>query len=107
MQTSYTQITRQFFFIALFLLGMTAPAMAKKSAIKGVININTATPEQLTLLPRVGKKIAARIIKYRVKFKKFKSTTEIMKVRGIGKKTFAKMKKNLTTQQPTKFTLAN
>lgn len=55
----------------------------------GVVNINTATLEQLKLLPRVGAKTAQRIIKARP----FNVPADIMRVRGIKKKKFAKMEK--------------
>ncbi len=56
------------------------------------ININTAGTEQLTRLPRIGPVMAGRIIEYRQKNGRFLSKKEIMKVKGIGKKTFEKLK---------------
>lgn len=73
---------------------------AKKPQITGKININTATVEQLRLLPRVGPKIAMRILAYRQK-NKFKAPNEITKVKGIGLKTFAKMKPYITVGEST------
>ena len=58
---------------------------AKKS---GKININTAGVDQLVKLPRIGEKIAARIIEFRKKNGKFKKIQDVMKVKGIGEKTF-------------------
>ncbi len=92
-------------FILFIALSMASVAQAsRKMKIDGVININTASIEQLRLLPRVGPKIAHRIIRFRQK-NKFRKISDIMKVKGIGRKTFAKMKKNITTSQPTKFRL--
>jgi competence protein ComEA len=59
------------------------------------VNINTAGKEQLMDLPRVGEKIAQRIIEYREKNGKFKRPEDIMKVKGIGEKTFQKFEKRL------------
>ena len=59
------------------------------------VNINTAGKEQLMDLPRIGEKIAARIIEYREKNGKFKRPEDIMKVKGIGEKTFKKFEKRL------------
>lgn len=73
---------------------------AKKPKLVGVININTASIEQLKLLPRVGPKMARRIVAYRSKHK-FTKPSDITKVRGIGQKTFFKMKPNITTSQAT------
>jgi len=59
------------------------------------ININTANVEQLSKLPGIGKKKANRIISFRKKHGKFKRTQEIMKVKGIGEKTFKKFAKRI------------
>jgi competence protein ComEA len=77
---------------------------AKKPQITGKININTASPEQLRLLPRVGPKIAMRIVAYRQK-SKFKVPHEITKVKGIGRKTFEKMKPYITVGNSTHVTV--
>jgi comEA protein len=60
------------------------------------ININTASLEELETLPRIGPVIANRIIEYRKTYGKFQSIEEITKVKGIGKKTFEKIKKMIT-----------
>ncbi len=60
-----------------------------------VVNINTAGIGELVTLPRIGNKIAERIIKFRKKNGKFKRIEDIMKVKGIGEKTFNRIKKRL------------
>jgi competence protein ComEA len=62
----------------------------------GVVNINTGGPEELTKLPRVGEKMAKRIIEFREKNGKFKKIQDLMKVKGIGEKTFKKLEKMVT-----------
>jgi len=52
------------------------------------VNINTATVAELTTLERVGAKYAQRIIEYRESVAPFKKPEDIMKVKGIGKKTW-------------------
>jgi comEA protein len=78
-------------------LGGSAYAQEKQSgdanAVK--VNINTAGKEQLMDLPRIGEKIAERIIEYREKNGKFKRPEDIMKVKGIGEKTFKKFEKRI------------
>lgn len=56
------------------------------------ININTANLHTLTLLPGVGPKMAERIIAYREENGPFRRPEDLMRIRGIGKKTFAKLK---------------
>lgn len=56
------------------------------------VNINTANAQTLTSLPGIGPKMAERIIAYREQKGPFRSADDLMKVKGIGKKTFAKLK---------------
>ena len=65
-------------------------------ATPAVVNINTATAEQLDSLPGIGPKVAARIIEYRQKNGPFKKIEDLMNVRGIGEKNFLKIKDRLT-----------
>ena len=57
-----------------------------------VININTASKEQLMKISGVGKTKAEAIIAHREKNGDFKTKEDITKVRGIGKSTFEKIK---------------
>lgn len=52
------------------------------------IDINTASLQQLELLPGVGKELAQRILDYRTERGKFISLKELMNVNGIGEKKF-------------------
>ena len=71
-----------------------------KAAPAQVVNLNTAPAEQLERLPGVGPSTAARIIEYRQKNGGFKKIEELMNVRGIGEKSFLKMKSQLTVTAP-------
>ncbi|MBQ7629058.1 MAG: helix-hairpin-helix domain-containing protein [Selenomonadaceae bacterium] len=61
-----------------------------------LININTADAKELEKIKGVGPALAGRIIDYRTNNGAFKSIDEIKKVRGIGEKTFDKMKDQIT-----------
>jgi competence protein ComEA len=83
--------------IALMAAGGTALADTK-AAPTTKVNVNTATAEQFAALPGVGPKLGARIVEYRQKAGgSFKSVQELMNVRGIGEKNFAKLQAHLTT----------
>jgi competence protein ComEA len=60
------------------------------------VNLNTATAEQLATIPGVGAKTAERIIEYRQKNGSFKKVEDLMNVRGVGEKSFLKMKPLIT-----------
>ena len=62
------------------------------------LNINTATKEQLIDLPGVGESTADKIIIYREEKNGFKKIEDLMKVKGIGKKKFEKIKEYITTE---------
>ncbi len=60
-----------------------SPSAAKASA-QSIININTATAQELCSLPGIGEVLAGRIVAYRDAHGSFKSTGAIMNVSGIG-----------------------
>jgi len=66
-------------------VSMTAPVWALES---GKINLNKATVKELAQLKRIGTKYAERIIKFREENGPFKAVEDILKVPGIGNKTF-------------------
>jgi competence protein ComEA len=77
-------------------LGADLAVAAAKPAPSAKVNINTASVEQLTTLPGVGPKLAARILEYRQKSGAFKSVSELMNVRGIGEKNLKKIEQYLS-----------
>ena len=91
-------------------LGAAWSASAQEPAegdakLVGVVNVNTATPEQLDLLPGVGPKIAGAIIAYRDQNGGFEIPSELTAVRGIGERALARMRPFVavdgeTTAQP-------
>ena len=73
-----------------------APVYAQSTASKARININTAPASELESLPRIGPKVAQRIVDFRTKNGNFKKVEEIMKVQGIGEKVFDQIKDLIT-----------
>lgn len=69
---------------------------AQTKAPAGKLNINTASAAELQNLPRIGPKVAQRIVDYRTANGNFKKIEEIMKVNGIGEKVFAQIKDLIT-----------
>ena len=65
-----------------------------------MVNINTASAEELQLLYRVGPKYAARIIEYRDKNGPFEKPEDIIKVPGIGQKTFERNRDRIIVEPP-------
>ena len=73
-------------------LATPAPTQAQAAAEKPSLNLNAATVEQLATLPGIGPKVAERILEYRTKNGGFKKIEELMNVKGIGEKSFLKIK---------------
>lgn len=68
----------------------------RSPTISKLININTATLAELESLPEIGPVTAQKIIEYRQKNGPFKKIEDIMKVPGIGEKTFEAIKLLIT-----------
>ncbi len=75
----------------------TAAKAAKATATPAApVNINTATQAQLETLPGIGAKAAQRIIEFRQKNGGFKKPEDLMNVKGVGEKSFLKLKPLIT-----------
>ena len=73
----------------------SAAIVADEQTAGQVVNINTATAEELETLPGIGPATAAKIIEHRSS-NPFNSIEDLMQVRGIGKAKFAKLKGSIT-----------
>jgi competence protein ComEA len=88
--------------VILVALAVTAIAgTAESSQPSGVVNINTASSEELELLPRVGPALAGRIIEFREANGPFQTVDEILAVKGIGESSFEKLKPWIVTSGAT------
>lgn len=71
-------------------------APSDSSQSDALININTATQEELETLPSIGEVRAQAIIAYREEHGGFRTTDELMEVSGIGEKIFADISPHIT-----------
>ncbi len=83
--------------IACTVMAGLVPATAEEQSPAKVerLDLNKATEQQLVKLPGVGPAIARRIVEFREKNGPFKRVEDVMKVRGIGEKSFQKIKDRL------------
>ena len=72
------------------------------SAAQQLLDINTATVEQLQQLPGIGEKIAERIVKYREEHGYFKKAEDLLNVEAIGEKKLEAIKPLIQIKEPEK-----
>lgn len=99
--TVFIRRMTMFFLVTTLAVSAAFAADAPQKGSAGVVNINTATVAQLSLLPRVGPSSAARIVEYRSANGGFQKTTDLLQVKGIGQKTFELMKPYLAVEGET------
>ena len=63
-----------------------------------LLNINTASAEELQTLPNIGESTAQRIINYRTQHGNFANVDALQNVKGIGAKTLEKLKPFVDTK---------
>ena len=68
--------------------------------LEGKINMNTATEKQWELLPGIGPSTAKKIVEYRNR-QPFKEPMNLMRIKGVGRKTFNACKPFLTLKGET------
>ena len=69
-------------------------------AIEGVVNINTASVKELTLLPGIGKSKAEQIVQMR-QAKPFAAVEDLKAVKGLGVKRLEALRPHLVLNGPT------
>jgi competence protein ComEA len=66
----------------------------------GVLNLNSATAEQLEMLPGIGPTKAERVVDYRTRRGRFRRVRDLRRVKGFGFKTVRKIAIHLTVEGP-------
>jgi competence protein ComEA len=74
-----------------------APGTKKIASLRGLINVNYASEEELQRLPGIGLKMAQRIVAERLK-KPFSSIEDLRRVHGIGAKTLERLRPFVTAE---------
>ena len=90
--------------LGLSLSGLAShPAVAEGdvAAPHKTVNINQAASADLAHLPRVGTKLADRIVAHRAQHGPFRRIEDLMEVKGVGEKFFTTLKPYLSTTGPT------
>ena len=84
--------------LVVFLLSLvlSGAALAEGPDVKGKVDINQATVQELAKLPGLGKKKAEAIVMYRNEKGNFSAVEDLLKIDGIGKKTLEKIRGSLT-----------
>ncbi len=89
--------TKRFFATTLAVaIAVIAAAGTTYAAPQAKVDINAASVEQLKELPGVGNALATRIVEYRESSGGFQSPEELMNVKGIGEKSFLKLRDHIS-----------
>jgi competence ComEA-like helix-hairpin-helix protein len=88
------------FFLAMAILALASPQVrAEKIQLEGVVNINTASPDELSLIPGVGPARVRNILAYRHAHP-FRTVEELARIKGIGRKTVRRWRMHLAVGGP-------
>lgn len=86
--------------VVLLALSTPSRARAASKAVDGAVNLNTAPPEVLALLPGIGPAKAQSILVYRKKHP-FRTVDELVRIKGVGHKMVRRLRAHLAVSGPT------
>lgn len=72
--------------------GATAAEKQPQASPDTPVDLNKATTEALVSVPGIGKVMAERIVAWREEHGPFRRVEDLMKVKGVGEKTFEKLR---------------
>jgi len=96
---AWRSIARLSFTLIAFCM-IPAVLAANKKPPAAPINLNTATSDELQLVPGIGPVTAEKILQMRKSYGAFKSVDDLLAIRGLGAKRLEKMRKYLTVGKP-------
>lgn len=76
----------------------TATSITATTTFNGVLNLNTATKEELMMISGIGEVTATRIVEYRNDIGGFTSLEQLLDIEGIGEKKLAAWSRYLTLE---------
>ena len=85
--------------------GSATAGKAKRAVGTGVLNLNTATLDQIDALPGISPKLASAVVAER-STRPFSRPEDVMRVRGLSRKRFERLRPHLTVTGPTSFVAA-
>lgn len=83
-------------------VGPATTGKARRPAGTGVVNLNTATLDQLDALPGVSPRLAAAVVAERTA-RPFGRPEDVMRVRGMSKSRFERLRPHLAVTGPSSF----
>jgi len=82
-------------------LAVTPVLAGGETRLSGTVNVNTATAEQLQLLPGIGETRARAVIETRKRRGGFESVEDLLDVKGIGESSLQQMRPYVTVDGKT------
>jgi competence protein ComEA len=76
----------------------TGQTLQQERTSAPLININTASPDELEKLPGVGQALAARIVAHRQQYGRFRRAEHLIIVRGISDRRFRALRDLITVE---------
>lgn len=74
------------------------PILGQETTGAPLVNINTASPEELERLPGIGHALAARIVAHRQQYGRFRRAEHLIMVRGISDRRFRALRAQVTVE---------
>jgi competence ComEA-like helix-hairpin-helix protein len=90
---------------SVILVLISARSFGAGKAVDGVVNLNTAPPEVLELLPGIGPAKVQSILAYRRR-RPFRTVDELVRIKGIGRRMVRALRPHLAVSGPTTATAA-